>query len=86
MDMEAARAVARETVTEMFLALGVDMKADGEAVRVQQDFAFMRSLRLGMRHVRYAAYTALITVAMSGAGALIWSAFTAAAKAKAHGG
>lgn len=82
MDIEAARQVARETVGEMFLALGVDIKADGEIVRVQQDFAYMRSMRLGMRHVRYALYTAVLTASVSGGGAILWAIITAA---RAHG-
>ena len=38
-----ARRIAKETVQETFLALGVDMNADGEVLQVQQDFAWLRS-------------------------------------------
>jgi hypothetical protein len=54
-----ARRIAKETVQEMFLALGVDMTADGEVVQVQQDFAWVRSARTMHGRVRMHMITVL---------------------------
>jgi hypothetical protein len=75
---EHARMIARETVIETFLALGVDMKAPGEITKVQQDFAFMRSARTTTRFVRNSFYTALCTVMASAIGAAVWKIIIAA--------
>lgn len=78
MDLERDRKLIRETVKEMFLALGVDIEKEGEAKEVQQDFAFLRSFRTTAHAVRVAAITALVTAAMTGFAATVWHVVTSA--------
>lgn len=75
-EMEAmARTVARETVKETFLALGVDTSSGKEVTEVQQDFAFMRTARLTTRKLRMHAITVALTLIVTAAGSALWLGF-----------
>jgi hypothetical protein len=82
-DLEVARTVARETVNETFLALGVDLRKPGEAVEVQHDFAFNRSARLLARKAKNAVVVAIVTVVTGGIVTALWQ-YVLAARAAGH--
>lgn len=74
MDIEAARTIARETVAETFLAVGVDIRKPGEATEVQRDFAWVRDRRTGLRRFFLAMVVAIASLTGNGIAWAVWNA------------
>lgn len=73
---ELAKLAAKEAVAETFMALGLDIK---DPISVQGQFAFLRNLYYGARHVRNVALAAGVAMIVSGVGYAIWAAVKASA-------
>lgn len=73
-----AKAVARETVAETFLTLGLDIK---DPVSVQGQFAFLRNLYYGARHVRNLVIAGVVAALVTGGAWVFWSGFKASVAA-----
>ncbi len=78
MEAEHARTIAKETVAETFLALGVDMRSPDEVREMQQDFAFMRYSRTLVYNSTRSAIIALVVMAASGLGVAVWHLISSA--------
>lgn len=63
-----AKAVAKATVAETFLALGVDISTPDGIISTQKDFAFVRTARYTLRRaaMAVAAAVALALLAIAG--------------------
>ena len=72
-----AHRVAKATVTETFVMLGVDMSSPTAVLGVQQDFAHLRASRLGLQAIRRGAILSAIMVFMTGLGSAVWYALEA---------
>lgn len=67
-DEEKIRVVVRNTVHEVFTALGADPT---KPIELQQDFAFLRGLREEWNVIKRKAMAVMLTIALTGmAGAL----------------
>lgn len=72
---EIAEQVAKETVREMFLALGVNANDDNAIIAMQKDFAHMRAWRESTETIKRKGLGAAVTVIVTGALGMIWLAF-----------
>lgn len=63
---EIAREVARETVMEVFLALGVNAKDEDAVIAMQKDFAHIRAWRESTETVKRKGLGAAITFVVTG--------------------
>jgi hypothetical protein len=78
-DMEKlAKMVARETVVETFLTLGLDIS---NPISVQNQFVFLRNLQNTMREIRNVIIAAVIGATVSGGVYAFWTGFKASAAA-----
>lgn len=73
---ELAKLAAKEAVAETFMALGLDIK---DPISVQGQFAFLRNLYYGARHVRNVALAAGVATVTSGIAWAVWAAVKAGA-------
>lgn len=70
-----AQEVAKATVHEMLLGLGVDFSDPDATIKMQADFAHLRAWRESSELVKRKGLTAAVTVIVSGLLGLIWLAF-----------
>lgn len=78
-DMEKlAKMVAKETVSETFLTLGLDIS---NPISVQNQFATLRNIHYGMRHIRNVIIAGILGAAISGGVWAFWVGFKASAAA-----
>jgi hypothetical protein len=61
-----AKEAAREAVKELFLTMGLDASTPAGVVKIQQDFAHLRSWRESIDSVRGAALKTTVTVLVTG--------------------
>lgn len=71
-DMEKlAKMAAKEAVSETFLTLGLDIK---DPISVQNQFAFLRNMYYGARHVRNVVIAAVGGLIATGICWAVWGA------------
>lgn len=81
-DMEKlAKMAAKETVSETFLALGVDISSAGSIISAQNQFAFLRNLYYGARHARNIIIAGVLGAIVSGCVWAFWTGFKVSAAA-----
>jgi len=73
MTEDDARAIARATVREMLITLGVD---PDEPTELQRDFAFVRTWRLSTEAVKRQGLLTAAGIIVTGVLGLIWLAVT----------
>ncbi|WP_050384594.1 hypothetical protein [Bradyrhizobium pachyrhizi] len=73
-----AKMAAKEAVSETFLTLGLDTK---DPISVQNQFATLRNIHYGMRHVRNVIIAGVLGAIVSGAVWAFWTGFKASAAA-----
>uniref|UniRef100_A0A973WRK2 Uncharacterized protein n=2 Tax=Bradyrhizobium quebecense TaxID=2748629 RepID=A0A973WRK2_9BRAD len=73
-----AKMAAKEAVSETFLTLGLDTK---DPISVQNQFATLRNIHYGMRHVRNVIIAGVLGAAVSGGVWVFWTGFKASAAA-----
>jgi len=66
---EELRQLIRETVSETFLALGVDIK---EPIEVQADFLFIHTCRKNLETIKNHAFYALVFILLSSMLGAVW--------------
>ena len=71
---EIAEQVAKATVKEFFLALGVNADDSDAVIAVQKDFAHLRAWREASDAVKHKSLGAAVTIIVTGLLALIWLA------------
>lgn len=71
---EIAQEVAKATVNEMLLGLGVDATDPDAIIKMQADFAHLRAWRESTELVKRKGLTAAVTVMVTGFLGLIWLA------------
>jgi hypothetical protein len=81
-DMEKlARMVAKETVAETFLMLGVNISTPEAVQSTQNQFATLRNIHYSMRQVRNVIIAGVLGLLVSGAGWAFWAGFKVSAAA-----
>lgn len=78
-----AKAVAKETVAETFLMLGVNISSPEGVQSVQGQFAFLRNLQYAARQARNVAITTVGSMIAAGVCWAVWASIKAQAAATA---
>ena len=71
-----ATKVARKTVSEVFLTMGINASDPGATVRFQKDLIYLREAREGKDEFISKGKWAVMAVFVSGALAMLWKGFT----------
>lgn len=72
MNEPETRKVVQETVRETLTQLGLNVSDDESTVRVQQDFAYLRRLRVGVEGAQNVAFKTIIGTLIGTVLLLIW--------------
>lgn len=73
MTEDDVKRVAKETVKEFLVALGVNAGDGASMLELQKDFAFVREIRLSRAALQAKIWMTVIGVAVTGAAATFWS-------------
>ncbi len=73
---DIAEQVAKATVKEFFLALGVNADDPDAVIAVQKDFAYLRAWREASDTVKRKGIGAAVTIVVTGMLGLIWLALS----------
>lgn len=76
-----AKMTAKETVTETFLMLGMDVSTPAAVQSAQNQFATLRNIHYSMRHVRNVIVAGVLGAMVSGGLYAFWTGFKASAAA-----
>ncbi|WP_431014543.1 hypothetical protein [Bradyrhizobium pachyrhizi] len=78
---QIAKMAAKAAVSETFLTLGLNVSTPEAILSVQNQFATLRNIHYGMRHVRNVIIAGVLGAIVSGAVWAFWTGFKANAAA-----